>query len=534
MPLITRRAASSRHKTSTKDVLSEINGEIDDASTRNVNGTSKSINDEVINTENGLKTPKRNNKRASKLACNGHTDESDTETSSPPKQPKSDPALFSPSSLIRNLRIDDQPDKEERSKSPRKSSLSRYGNARKVLNGAETDDLPGREAEIQELRSFFLSHLESGTSGSLYVSGQPGTGKTACLTHILRSEEISSNFTKVYINCTGVSTVGSIYKKICTELRLKLDGKTEKDSLRAIEKYLSGKHKMLLMILDEVDQLAGRKQSILYTIFEWPAKPNSKLVLVSIANQLDLTDRTLTRLNAKCDLKPKLMHFSPYSREQLITIFKSRLEAAGVLNVFSPGTLQLLSAKVAAVSGDVRRALDIGRRVVELAEQQQKKPKSKVDLTELGIDGSPPKKQNQTTQGAVPMQLVVSVLNNVYGASQTLSNDIEDTFPLQQKILICCLLLILENDKNKDITIGRLHDVFKRVCSKRNLMAVDQAEFVGLCSLVETRGIVRVIGKKEPRLSKIVLQWDQGEVTAALKDKQLIAAILQDTLCLKR
>lgn len=43
---------------------------------------------------------------------------------------------------------------------------------------------------------------------------------------------------------------------------------------------------------------------------------------------------------------------------------------AGAEDVFSQATLQLLAGKVAAVNGDVRRALDIARRVVEVAERR--------------------------------------------------------------------------------------------------------------------------------------------------------------------
>lgn len=125
-----------------------------------------------------------------------------------------------------------------------------------------------------------------------------------------------------------------------------------------------------LLILDEIDQLDSRKQSILYTIFEWPSYAASKLILIGIANALDLTDRILPRLQSKCELKPQLMHFAPYSKNQIMEIYKQRLESSGVTDVFSPMAVQLLAGKVAAVSGDARRALDIGRRVIELTEQQ--------------------------------------------------------------------------------------------------------------------------------------------------------------------
>nr|ABI34855.1 Cdc6 [Drosophila melanogaster] len=415
-------------------------------------------------------------------------------------------------------------------------SRNKYQNARRVLNSAETQNLPGRESQLQELREFFSNHLESQTSGSLYVSGQPGTGKTACLSLLLRDPDFSKRLQRVYINCTSIASVGAVYKKLCTELQLKVSGRTERDHLEAIQRHLKTAKRMLLLVLDEIDQLCTSRQEVLYTIFEWPALPGSRILLVGIANSLDLTDRALMRLNARCELKPRLMHFPPYSKQQIVEIFKSRLAEAEVLDVFPPVTLQLLAAKVSAISGDVRRALDIGRRVVEIAEQQKRDGEKEFNMKALQLEGKDAveAKEKQDTLKPVQVTQVAAVLNKVYGASQNLEEDIEASFPLQQKLMLCTLVLMLRNERNKDISMGRLHEVYRRVCAKRNILALDQAEFTGTVDLVETRGILRIMRKKEPRLHKVLLQWDEEEVHAALSDKQLIASILSDTACLSK
>jgi len=79
-------------------------------------------------------------------------------------------------------------------------------------------------------------------------------------------------------------------------------------------------------VLDEIDQLDSRKQSVLYTIFEWPSSPNSKLVMIGIANALDLTDRILPRLQARLDLRPLLLHFAPYTKLEIVNILTERLK----------------------------------------------------------------------------------------------------------------------------------------------------------------------------------------------------------------
>ncbi|KAJ8930389.1 hypothetical protein NQ314_016816 [Rhamnusium bicolor] len=246
-------------------------------------------------------------------------------------------------------------EKQQNSKKvKRKPSI--YQNARRALHSAFPTDMPGRENELNDLKDFIKQHLTKKSSGSLYISGPPGTGKTASLNKILEEEDISSQLCKVYVNCTSIKSPTAIYSRIAKELGVKINGKTEKSYLMGLENYLRKCNKMILLVLDEIDQLESKNQSILYTIFELPSKPNLQLILVGIANALDLTDRILPRLQARCELKPKLMHFAPYTKQQIVEILTSRLKAAGVLEIFSPVALQMLSGKVAAVSGDVRRA----------------------------------------------------------------------------------------------------------------------------------------------------------------------------------
>ena len=52
---------------------------------------------------------------------------------------------------------------------------------------------------------------------------------------------------------------------------------SKKTSLH-LECMVSGK--MVLIVLDEMDQLDSKNQEVLYTIFEWPSLPDSRLVLI--------------------------------------------------------------------------------------------------------------------------------------------------------------------------------------------------------------------------------------------------------------
>ena len=49
------------------------------------------------------------------------------------------------------------------------------------------DSLPCREDEFAEVLSFTESKLSEGTGGCMYISGVPGTGKTATVMEVIRT-----------------------------------------------------------------------------------------------------------------------------------------------------------------------------------------------------------------------------------------------------------------------------------------------------------------------------------------------------------
>ena len=60
-----------------------------------------------------------------------------------------------------------------------------YQTAKQSLHTAKPDHLVGRDQEVAEITGFLKTHLDKQSAGSLYISGAPGTGKTAALLHII-------------------------------------------------------------------------------------------------------------------------------------------------------------------------------------------------------------------------------------------------------------------------------------------------------------------------------------------------------------
>ena len=65
-----------------------------------------------------------------------------------------------------------------------------YGLIRQQLHASIPERMLCREKELTVISNFMKKQLKGKTSGSLYVSGAPGTGKTVCLNKVLQKMRV--------------------------------------------------------------------------------------------------------------------------------------------------------------------------------------------------------------------------------------------------------------------------------------------------------------------------------------------------------
>ncbi|KAF4731138.1 Origin recognition complex, subunit 1, partial [Perkinsus olseni] len=119
-----------------------------------------------------------------------------------------------------------------------------------------------------------------------------------------------------------------------------------------------------VVVIDELDYLVTKQQKVLYCLFDWPTLPTSKLAVVAIANTMDLPERMIPRVASRLGFGR--LNFSPYSSDQIAEIIRRRMEECGGEAVFESNAIKLCAMRVASVSGDIRKALHICRRAIEL------------------------------------------------------------------------------------------------------------------------------------------------------------------------
>ncbi|KAL3142669.1 hypothetical protein ABBQ38_002975 [Trebouxia sp. C0009 RCD-2024] len=242
--------------------------------------------------------------------------------------------------------------------------------------------MPCRENERATISAFVEESLTAGSSGGrcLYVSGVPGTGKTATVLETMRKLRRKSEagqlpaFQFVEINSLRLPSPQHAYTHLYEALTGNQVGPTT--AAAALEELFSSggsggragtSKRVTVLLVDEMDLLVTKKQTVLYNLFEWPMRKSSRLAVIGVANTMDLPERLLPRIASR--LGSRRVVFQPYTRQQLETIAKTRLEG---LNVFESRAIEYAARKVAAVSGDVRRCLELLRRAAEITEANTK------------------------------------------------------------------------------------------------------------------------------------------------------------------
>ncbi|XP_032923599.1 origin recognition complex subunit 1 [Catharus ustulatus] len=236
---------------------------------------------------------------------------------------------------------------------------------------AVPESLPCREEEFQDIYNFVESKLIDGTGGCMYISGVPGTGKTATVHEVIRClQQAAENdelppFQFLEINGMKLTDPHQAYVQILEFLTGQKVTATHAAVLLAKLFSTPGpKRKTTVLIVDELDLLWTRKQNVMYNLFDWPTQKHSKLIILAIANTMDLPERIMmNRVASRLGLTR--MSFQPYTYKQLQQIVSSRLKG---VKAFEEDAVQLVSRKVAALSGDARRCLDICRRATEICE----------------------------------------------------------------------------------------------------------------------------------------------------------------------
>jgi cell division control protein 6 len=339
---------------------------------------------------------------------------------------------------------------------------------------------------------------------------------------------------------TSKDLYGNLLENLCEHVEV-LEG----DEVKTLQGMFVPRKKsktVYIVTLDEIDHVLSLDLEILYKLFEWSLQKASCLILVGIANALDLTDRFLPRLKAR-NLKPQLLPFLPYTAAQIKTVIASKLKSLipvdsptpDFVPFLHPAAIELCSRKVAGQTGDLRKAFDICRRAIDLIESDTKQ-KHEQALKDLILQDSPskgPLEENvnlssppgSSLRKVVPTKSLAQSLANLTvetapralishvnkitsatfgnGANQRLK-----ALNLQQKAALCALVALEKRkreiaanvmatpskSKNAAPTIKALYDVYCMLCTRDSVLhPLTSTEFRDVVGSLETLSLISAV-----------------------------------------
>ncbi|GAA5966817.1 hypothetical protein JCM21900_006099 [Sporobolomyces salmonicolor] len=255
---------------------------------------------------------------------------------------------------------------------------------------ATPESLPCREEQRERIRQFVGDAVLGRTGGCLYVHGVPGTGKTATVHSVVRELQNDPDmdpFTFVEINGMKISEPTAAFSHLWAALSAGNEGGSKakaktspKAALAALEGWFANPdpaRKTTVVLVDELDQMLTKRQDVLYNFFNWPHCAHSRLVVIAVANTMDLPERELSG-KIRSRLGTNRIPFQPYTWTELKRILEARLalvhpSSSSSLSsrtptstpLFDDVALQKIAKSVAGISGDARKALDVARRTLD-------------------------------------------------------------------------------------------------------------------------------------------------------------------------
>lgn len=418
---------------------------------------------------------------------------------------------------------------------PSNPTTSLYNQARQLFSRCSAPGrLVGRDSERQELSAFVGNCLESDSAGCLYVSGPPGTGKSALVDEVIQQYTSSARLRLSTVNCMSIRNAKDLSQKLSEDLGLKEDAGFSYLRSCFVQRKARGDEKYMV-ILDEVDKLVDLDLELLYSLFEWSMQPSSRLLLLGIANALDLTDRFLPRLKSR-NLKPELLPFLPYTAAQIAEVVTSKLKSlqevpTTAVPFLHPAAIQFCAKKVASQTGDLRKSFDICRRAIDMvaletaekdAEKAMQDSPSKTPLMENVNLSSPPtpcspgKGSSRAPSYTLETVPKANIAHMAKVTAQVFGNGTVQrlvTLNLQQKAVLCSLAALEKRKRETQVekamfstpskhssaapTVRQLFDAYTTICKREKLLhPLTSVEFRDVVSGLETLSLVQPVDGK--------------------------------------
>ena len=323
-----------------------------------------------------------------------------------------------------------------------------------------------RDNEKENIIKFLKEKKEN--LKTLFISGQPGTGKTSLILDIFKNNLMDDRFFfKFYLNCISLHSVDDFYENIFKlfnttenyDFLLKIFSKEEylkiiqclsktpnKKTFNKILFFL--KKFTITILLDEIDFLFKKNDE--YSFFELMSLPylsKTDIKLILISNNSDFDNLIFPKLKNR-NIQIEKIVFKPYTSNDLLTIMTKKLEEINLLDSFSKDSIKFLSSKLNK-TGDIRPIIATIKSVILDNKEAFENENKKIELKDMLLLI---KKKN------INLSEIISSMTN------------------EQKIIVIAIYYTLK-EQNSDLEEKKIYINYGKLKTMTNTIKINLEEF---------------------------------------------------------
>ena len=388
-------------------------------------------------------------------------------------------------------------------------NMEPISNAKTMLSSSNVDRIIGRDDEYKKIMEIIDQGLASKQSLTIYISGPAGTGKTLTTTTVIDelSRKWKNSFKFISMNCmSSFQNANDFYasiiahferrpKRLATSINTVAAANASNQCLEELKAILIGRKSMTVLLMDEIDQLQTKNQNVLNSIFRLPLQLSDRVILVGIANALDFTAKTMSWLRTGSQCNFHEIRFLPYQKEQIVKIIENRLQMFQNENkpLIDRAAIEFCARKIASFSGDIRKALDVCRRAIELIDNDSQS--HKVSRPKKMIPFRARENTMMTNNEPVTIRLMMDVLNKVYGnAIDKIDSNSRSFLPSDQQVVLSVFLVLLKTRSLREIRLSEFRETLIKICRRRGISVEGKSEsdILNMCQYLSDYGYVTV------------------------------------------